>query len=1341
MRYNLESTLPIHAFQPLGGRHNPFKQRMTLEGGNPVSAITNPISKALGTSGGGGGVLGALASVDKAVGNTIPGGWATVAAVAVPYAAPYLTGAALTAGQAAALAAGTSAATSAIQGRNLEDTLKAAALAGATSYGLNSLSSANELDSLALPSDTPYVDLPDGAVLLSGGAPAPDLSGIALPSETPYVDLADEGTLLSSGPSSAIQSNELPSDVIDLPDTGTSYSNLPAELNLDALYQDMPDGINQLSPVSQETIAASISQPALTPEEKIELLIKKAQDTGAQPTISYSDSGIKMTDYSAPATEETQKMIDMGILERASDMPGYIYEAIKNNPTTAAAIGLGALTLSGDRAPQQEEQSAPTKRTYSYGTSREVADPYLIKNRSNARSVYEPRYAEGGEVKRFGVGGLSNALTRVFQPIERAVIQPIGQAAPFLKDIAPYAGILAAPFIANPFAAAGVGALSSGFGRPGTGFNMKRALMGGIAAYGASTAGGGLEAAGTEPATTAATTTSNLVSAPPGTVGESLVNQTSSLVKEPSTGFFRDPAAMQRGVTSLLGPDSKAAAARFGTQAGTFKSGVPIVMGISGMSAIDEGQKMQEEADIASAPARQANVDMLARIAASKNRAKKAVLENPYQFAEGGSVDDERGGDYSSIDQGNLGKGLFGLGYAAGGLAKYASGGIVGYAEGGIAKYDTGGNVSYNSQLAANVQAAYNQGYSGSQIGAALIASGVDQATAAAATGLSASTIAQAYAGGAALTAGGGGIGNAAGNPGNPNPTPAPYTPGVVTPTTKYAPNTSGGVYADKPFSDAAVASFMIGNNVKTPAEINYVRNMFGVSADQIVEAQKLIARNDPSIAEAGRQYAEAIAARPSAVSENLNAIVTQLYSQQLGRAPGAEDLKYWTGQLATGANPQFVAQSLNRSLEGQVHETQAIESAFRQNLQRSADQEGFQFWQSAAQAQGLTAQQLIDQIAKNASVEQMSRNIKPGTKFTEMELASLVSDPFGGRRPTTSIYDLPTDVKDRANISYIDGTPVQFVTPLTERPYTSVFKDGTYSGTAGDFVMNVPLINEYLTRQMDSGALNLDQYRTISRVLSDPTKTAEDRIAALSAPKSNVIIDPKYGLQTGEDVDLAKARAEAEQRQAVLNVNDPGYFQSGDLLAQAYKAAGLDYPFMPETYKASTMMTKADLLTPENIAEKSRQFAETNPYLISNVVNAENVYTFDQPQAQQALGLAQLTPQAAQVTAQGDANSANIYPEAATPTGMAGGGIARFLSGGGDGMSDSIKANIEGTQEARLADGEFVIPADVVSHLGNGSSKAGAKQLYSMMDRVRKARTGNQKQGRQIKPMKMMPA
>ena len=82
-----------------------------------------------------------------------------------------------------------------------------------------------------------------------------------------------------------------------------------------------------------------------------------------------------------------------------------------------------------------------------------------------------------------------------------------------------------------------------------------------------------------------------------------------------------------------------------------------------------------------------------------------------------------------------------------------------------------------------------------------------------------------------------------------------------------------------------------------------------------------------------------------------------------------------------------------------------------------------------------------------------------------------------------------------------------------------------------------------------------------------------------------------------------------------------------------------------------------------------------------------------------------------------------------------------RMLKGPGDGMSDSIPGVIAGKQPARLADGEFVVPADVVSHLGNGSTDAGAKRLYSMMDKVRKARTGNKKQGKQINPNRFMPA
>jgi hypothetical protein len=112
------------------------------------------------------------------------------------------------------------------------------------------------------------------------------------------------------------------------------------------------------------------------------------------------------------------------------------------------------------------------------------------------------------------------------------------------------------------------------------------------------------------------------------------------------------------------------------------------------------------------------------------------------------------------------------------------------------------------------------------------------------------------------------------------------------------------------------------------------------------------------------------------------------------------------------------------------------------------------------------------------------------------------------------------------------------------------------------------------------------------------------------------------------------------------------------------------------------------------------------------------------------------------------NAKAADTFYAMGGPIAFADGGIFEleaakggYLDGQGDGMSDSIPATIEGKQPARLADGEFVVPADVVSHLGNGSSKAGAKNLYAMMHKVRKARTGHTKQGKEIKPQKYMPA
>ena len=107
------------------------------------------------------------------------------------------------------------------------------------------------------------------------------------------------------------------------------------------------------------------------------------------------------------------------------------------------------------------------------------------------------------------------------------------------------------------------------------------------------------------------------------------------------------------------------------------------------------------------------------------------------------------------------------------------------------------------------------------------------------------------------------------------------------------------------------------------------------------------------------------------------------------------------------------------------------------------------------------------------------------------------------------------------------------------------------------------------------------------------------------------------------------------------------------------------------------------------------------------------------------------------------DADSDEAFAAGGISTlgGYAHGGNPRLLRGPGDGMSDDIPATIAGRQPARLADGEFVVPADVVSALGNGSTEAGAKHLHAMMDRARQKAHGKKTQMKKVNAKKVLPA
>lgn len=79
-------------------------------------------------------------------------------------------------------------------------------------------------------------------------------------------------------------------------------------------------------------------------------------------------------------------------------------------------------------------------------------------------------------------------------------------------------------------------------------------------------------------------------------------------------------------------------------------------------------------------------------------------------------------------------------------------------------------------------------------------------------------------------------------------------------------------------------------------------------------------------------------------------------------------------------------------------------------------------------------------------------------------------------------------------------------------------------------------------------------------------------------------------------------------------------------------------------------------------------------------------------------------------------------------------------IRGAGGGLDDLIPGTIEGRKQVRLADGEFVVPADVVSHLGDGSTDQGVRKLYEMMDRIRHSKTGSKKQPGPVKDGKVLP-
>jgi len=368
---------------------------------------------------------------------------------------------------------------------------------------------------------------------------------------------------------------------------------------------------------------------------------------------------------------------------------------------------------------------------------------------------------EAAMLKAMGGSGTINPVTGLPEYFLKGITQPFvdtwkaitnipgikqvsDAVTPVMQTIAPYLQYVA-PFIpgVGPLMAAGIGALGAGFGKGQGGFNFKRALMGGMTAYGLGNLYAGLQAA----APLGADATASQVAAGLGEGASSAAGSQADLLAQQAAGFgdaglqniassgsyAYSPSAADidvfSGLAGTASPPSQAAPlvfdkslatsvpqslqmpnlssmpSRFATEMGNAGSGLQNLVGLgegtmseaakavgtkfgtgsagamftgmSGTAALDEEQKYLDQQKAAGNIADTEYQEGIARIQAARKRAEEAVMANPYQFARGGQVDDELGGDYSAMgmDQGNLQKGLFGRGYAEGGTPRFLSGG------------------------------------------------------------------------------------------------------------------------------------------------------------------------------------------------------------------------------------------------------------------------------------------------------------------------------------------------------------------------------------------------------------------------------------------------------------------------------------------------------------------------------------------------------------------------------------------------------------------------------------------------------------------------------------------
>jgi hypothetical protein len=325
---------------------------------------------------------------------------------------------------------------------------------------------------------------------------------------------------------------------------------------------------------------------------------------------------------------------------------------------------------------------------------------------------------------------------------------------------------------------------------------------------------------------------------------------------------------------------------------------------------------------------------------------------------------------------------------------------------------------------------------------------------------------------------------------------------------------------------------------------------------------------------------------------------------------------------------------------------------------------------------------ELQNYLSKKISVDDLKKELKTTNEY----IGRLVSDPKNVGITTNQTQNLSTQTISPLNTNQIQNLSTQQISPLTT---TQIGRDDLLS----------PPIT--MTRQ---------EMADYGKQYSSYTPVSE----GLYTPQLNPLTATIEGAMPYTDVnkDLGLTGLYGQMAQQMPKIQNNMSFTPNQAVAMASPFGNANPANVTlQSAAAPSAKSATSLLSPEELALYG--YTQASPIIPGSKTNIASLT----PAQQQLLSAAQSQPQnkSKKLAAGGYANGGYHLGD------YSDGG--RLLKGPGDGVSDSIPASIGNKQPARLADGEFVIPARIVSEIGNGSTDAGARKLYAMMERVQRAR------------------